>query len=101
MGICVKELVYAACAAHVVWIVGSHIYNMLLGDGMRSRYFYDENMQMVARKMDRYWTSKRFKREKDMAIKLYRDTYAKPEQALLAFKGKSHAKKSGVIFCCT
>lgn len=49
----------------------------------------------VSKRMDRYWKSSRFKNQVAAAkdIKLYRDIYAKPEYALLAFKGnKSNVK---------
>ena len=50
----------------------------------------------ISRKMNRYWKSYGFKNQVGKAneIKLYRDVYAKPESALLAFKGnKSNVKK--------
>ena len=101
VGFRMKNLVYTACAVHVMWIVGSYIYDMLLGDGMQIRYFYDENMEMVSRKMDRFWKSNRFRQAKESAIKLYKDIYTKPEHALVAFKGKRKKhEKNGVILCC-
>jgi len=97
----VKELVYAICAAHVLWIVGYHVYDKLFGSGMRREYFHYDRMEELALKMNKYWSSGRFRREQAQAsnlVKVYRDVYAKPEYALLDFKGKRKYAKQGVIF---
>ena len=63
----------------------------------RIQFYFDmkDREDQISRKMNRYWKSYGFKNQVDKAndIKIYRDIYAKPENALLAFKGnKSNVK---------
>ena len=64
----------------------------------RIQFHFDmkDREYQISRKMNRYWKSYGFKNQVDKAndIKICRDIYAKPENALLAFKGnKSNVKK--------
>ena len=90
-----KAVLYTACCAHVIWRI-VHWISKTMVRGMRFHFERKDAEFAVSKRMGRYWKSARFKNQvaavKD--IKLYRDIYAKPKYALLAFKGnKSNVKK--------
>lgn len=89
-----KSVLYTACCAHVIWRIVHRISKALLR-GMRVHFVMKDSEAVISKRMNRYWKSARFKNQVAVAkdIKLYRDIYAKPENALLAFKGnKSNVK---------
>lgn len=89
-----KSVLYTACCAHVIWRI-VHWISKTMVRGMRIHFEMKDAEVVVSKRMDRYWKSARFKNQVAVAkdIKLYKDIYAKPEYALLPFKGnKSNVK---------
>ena len=89
-----KSVLYTACCVHVIWRIVHWIPKALVR-GMLFHFERKDAEFAVSKRMDRYWKSARFKNQVAAAkdIKIYRDIYANPENALLAFKGnKSNVK---------